>query len=92
MDFETASDMTGEKCNDCGRRYRTVYRIPDNVWSKVAPDKAGLGPHAEHQFGGLLCIDCASDRARSQGIHLYFEASIGDWRDNKSNQIEEVHN
>src|SRR5690606_40463702 len=70
----------GEQCHDCGGFYQTVYRVPDDVWTKIAPDKAALGEHTEHRYGGLLCLPCAVRRAREQGIHLYFDASAGDWR------------
>lgn len=71
-----------ELCETCGRRYETVYRVPNDVWTKIAPRKDDLGPHPEHQYGGLLCPDCAAKAARDKGIELYFEASAGDWADN----------
>lgn len=71
---------SGERCHDCGGFYATVYRVPDDVWAKIAPDKAALGEHEEHRYGGLLCLPCADRRAREKGIRLYFDASVGDWR------------
>src|SRR5690606_7471517 len=73
-------DVAGEQCHDCGGFYQTVYRVPDDVWAKIAPDKAALGEHTEHRYGGLLCLPCADRRAREKGIRLYFDASVGDWR------------
>lgn len=74
------SEWLGELCHDCGRRYRVVYRVPNEVWAAIAPGKASLGAYPEHMLGGLLCVDCADERARERGIYLYFEASAGDWR------------
>lgn len=71
-----------ELCETCGRHYEIVYRVPNDVWTKITPRKDGLGPHPEHQYGGLLCPDCAAKAARDEGIELYFEASTGDWAGN----------
>ncbi|HSH41645.1 MAG TPA: hypothetical protein VK973_05910 [Arenicellales bacterium] len=68
-----------EKCQACGRFYDTVYRVPDDVWAQIAPREDTLGPYAEHQGGGLLCVDCAWTRAREKGITLYFEGTPGWW-------------
>lgn len=69
----------GEKCDACGRRYRAVYRVPNDVWAQIAPKKDELGEYPEHQFGGLLCVDCAWRAANEQGITLYFEGMPGGW-------------
>lgn len=73
----TASDS--EKCASCGRGYRIIYRVPDDIWARIAPDKDSLGDHPEHQGGGLLCPLCADERARELGIRLVFDADV-DWR------------
>lgn len=72
-------DDCGEHCHVCGRGYRYVYRVPDNVWRQIAP----VLQTSDMDLNGLLCIDCAAARAREIGIELYFEGSEGDWYSNK---------
>jgi len=72
----------GQRCQCCNGLYATVYRVPNGVWSKIAPQPETLGMYEEHQFGGLLCIVCADRRAREAGIILYWDSTAGDWRDN----------
>lgn len=69
----------GEKCDSCGRRYQIVYIVPNEVWAKITPRPDQLGEHPEHQLGGLLCPDCASERASEIGITLCFEAGSSAW-------------
>lgn len=73
-----------ETCGICKKQYNTVYRVPNEVWSKIAPNKKELGNYPEHQFGGLLCVDCAFVEAQKIGVTLYFSASVGDWAENKT--------
>lgn len=76
---EVCSDLgPGETCDACGRRYLVIYRVPNDVWSLIAPKQDELGEHLEHQFGGLLCVDCAWTRARELGITLYFAGAARD--------------
>lgn len=77
------SDEGGERCQCCGNLYSTIYRVPNEVWAKIAPQPETLGPHIEHQFGGLLCISCADARAREMGIRLYWDSNADDWLANK---------
>jgi hypothetical protein len=67
----------GDQCDCCGRNYRTVYRVPNDLWAQIAPRPDTLGPHPEHQGGGLLCSECATDAATRYGVNLTFEASEG---------------
>lgn len=62
----------GDICEDCGKEYHEVYSVPNGLWSQIAPDKASLGEHFEHQFGGLLCSSCATVRARELGLRISF--------------------
>jgi len=72
-----------ERCQCCEMMYATVYRVPNDVWAKIAPQPEQLGEYPEHQFGGLLCISCADARARGAGIILYWDSTAGDWRENE---------
>lgn len=73
-------DSGGEKCQRCGKRYLTVYHVPDDVWAKIRPNKHD--PDGD-LYGGLLCPSCADALARNIGIILYWEPSVGDWSQNK---------
>ena len=74
----TPAPADGEKCDDCGRHYSLVYRVPDHVWEKIAPK-----PVEGFKGGGLLCPDCAARRATDFGIVLYFDAAAGWWREDE---------
>jgi len=63
-------------CDNCKRQYSVVYRVPNEIWSKIAPNKETLGKFPEHQYGGLLCPDCASDAAAKAGFRLIFCAEV----------------
>lgn len=54
--------MMGEQCQRCGNFYRTVYRIPDDVWRKITDLNR-------------LCPRCCDWLARHAGISLYWEAN-----------------
>ncbi len=71
------------RCQSCGRTYETIYRVPNEVWTKIAPQPETLGKHIEHQFGGLLCMSCADSRALEAGIVLYWDSNAGDWLANE---------
>jgi len=60
----------GEHCQNCGKSYLTIYRVPDKIWKKITPKK---------EEGGLLCIECADKGARKLGINLYWDACVGKW-------------
>lgn len=71
---EPAGEDGGDTCADCGREYRVVYRVPNEIWAMIAPNKSTLGPYIEHQYGGILCVECAAGRARNLGLRLLFVA------------------
>lgn len=71
-----AQVVDGEKCDCCGKIYHTIYRVDNDIWAKIAPKKGLLGEHPEHQFGGLLCVDCASKEAGAIGITLRFNGQV----------------
>jgi hypothetical protein len=52
----------GERCQRCGRLYRTVYHAPDLLWKRVT-GKTG---------NGLYCPHCFDSMAREQGIELFW--------------------
>jgi len=56
---------SGEVCDICGRRYLTVFQIPDELWLKLMGDP-----------GGNLCLNCCDGLLRRFGISLYWEAAI----------------
>ena len=58
----------GERCQCCGERYLTVYRLPDELWARITPRPESPG-------GGLLCPACADERARELGVLLVWSAS-----------------
>lgn len=68
-----------EICQRCNAEYSYVYRVPNWVWAKIAPNKENLGDYPEHQYGGLLCLPCAHHEAVEQGISLYFDGSAFGW-------------
>lgn len=68
-----------ELCDDCGRSYDIIYRVPDEVWAKIAPK-----PIEGFEEGGLLCPDCASLRAWDHHeIVLRFDGTQGWWSDTR---------
>jgi hypothetical protein len=78
----------GDQCDCCGRNYRTVYRVPNDLWAQIAPRPDTLGPHPEHQGGGLLCSDRAvfltpSRKGTSQMISI---ARIKGWHFDTDNR------
>ena len=60
---------TGELCSVCGKRYLTVFSIPDDVWLKVNGGKEG----------GLICISCVDEIARKLGISLFWKAKENEY-------------
>ena len=66
----------GDICDGCDNAYKSVFRVPDEVWSQIAPKPDSLGEHIEHQYGGLLCLNCADNAARKAGITLVWEARL----------------
>lgn len=62
---QQADRENGEKCDDCGQRYLTVYRVPDWMW-RIVSAKAP---------GGLLCPECCDRRLRAAGHSPYWEAA-----------------
>lgn len=73
-------ETIGEVCDSCGRSYEITYRVPDDIWLKIAPKPEAMGDHPEHALGGLLCPDCAASRAKGLGVNLRFNADT-DWPD-----------
>jgi hypothetical protein len=61
-----------EKCQRCGKRYDTVYTLPDYIWRKISP---------KGSLSGMLCPECADEIAREKGIVLYWTANENDYRD-----------
>ena len=57
-----------EHCQACGKEYLIVYSVPDEVWERITPKK---------DEAGLLCVECANQRAWGVGISLYWSAGIG---------------
>ena len=70
----------GDICDGCDNAYKSVFRVPDEVWSQIAPKPDSLGEHIEHQYGGLLCLNCADNAARKSGITLVWDARLN-WGD-----------
>ena len=60
----------GEKCMNCGLRYSTIYRVPDDIWERITGRSDG---------SGLLCPRCCDALARDKGIILYWEAAEGEY-------------
>lgn len=63
-------EAVGDQCDKCHRRYTAVYNVPNDLWAKIAPKPETLGDYPEHQYGGLLCPDCATDAAKALGVNL----------------------
>ena len=62
-----------EKCYSCGKRYLTVYSVPDEVWEQINPTIT--------RESGFLCIECADKRARDRGIILWWSCGVGKYSD-----------
>jgi len=63
----TGAEPTGcEKCQECGRRYETCYRVPDDTWAQISGRSDG---------SGLLCISCADQLARNAGITIWWRGT-----------------
>ncbi len=52
-----------EHCQDCGKKYNTVYTVPDDVWEKITPEEGE---------DGFLCIECADKRAYNIGVVFFW--------------------
>ncbi len=63
-------EAVGDQCDKCHRRYTAVYNVPNDLWTKIAPKPETLGDYPEHQYGGLLCPDCATNAAKALGVEL----------------------
>lgn len=70
----------GDICDGCATAYRSVFRVPNEVWSQIAPKPDSLAEYIEHQYGGLLCLNCADNAALKAGITLVWEARLN-WGD-----------
>ncbi|MAN77829.1 MAG: hypothetical protein CML24_11700 [Rhizobiales bacterium] len=68
--LSTKPEANGDQCDKCHRRYTAVYSVPNDLWTKIAPKPETLGDYPEHQYGGLLCPDCATDAAKALGVNL----------------------
>jgi len=66
-------NIAGEKCNNCEKRYLTVYRVPDAVWQNIHPKSPA----------GLLCPECCDEIVRNLGSCLYWEAELGQFSTEK---------
>lgn len=52
-----------ERCADCGRPHRVNTILPDDVWTRIAPEQ----PHVPGA-GGVLCLYCIDERCHEAGI------------------------
>lgn len=59
---------SGELCAICGKRYLTVWKAPDVLWTAL------MRPHA-----GLVCPVCFDQLARSNGVSLYWTCTPGEF-------------
>lgn len=66
-----------ETCDVCGFQYEAIYRVPNDVWVKICPQRQI--DYRDAPGGGLLCMECAWKRARDAGVTLYFDAHPGWW-------------
>lgn len=53
------TSIGGEICQNCNRTYKTIYRVPDEIWEEVTGQKEGL-----------LCISCFDQLASVKGFKL----------------------
>jgi len=60
--------LGGERCQDCGKRYRMPWHAPDEVWEKVMGSE-----------GGMLCPECFDRLAACRGYDLYWSCAIGNF-------------
>lgn len=67
-----------DTCDKCQRDYNFIYKVPNDIWKKIAPKPETLGNYDEHLFGGLLCPDCAWMTAKDLGFHLVFTGKVID--------------
>lgn len=66
------SETRYEKCQNCGKRYKTVYRVSDEIWELIKPPFKEKGT-------GLLCLSCAEAIAKLNNVDVYWEGTIGDF-------------
>lgn len=51
-----------ESCKECGKSFRVMWQVKDEIWNKVTGTNDG--------GGGSYCIDCFVKRAEKQGIMI----------------------
>lgn len=51
----------GERCQNCGSIYKTVYHVPNELWKNVTGQK-----------DGLLCLPCFDALAAVNGYALHW--------------------
>lgn len=61
----------GERCQDCGKRYETVYAAPNHIWNEL------VNPHG----AGMLCLPCFETRCSKAGVVLRW---VGEYLGNDS--------
>lgn len=49
-------------CGSCGREYKTVWRVEDELWERV------------HAGYSMLCTSCFQELAELKGIYLHWGA------------------
>lgn len=55
-------DWEYESCIDCGRGFRVLWSVKDELWQKVRG--------VPNDGGGSLCVGCFVERAEKKGIHI----------------------
>ena len=61
-----------EICQNCGKKYLTVWQAPDWLWEKVMGRESGL-----------LCMNCFDEKAREEGFGLYWQCEVGEYPNTK---------
>ena len=51
-----------ESCQECGKCFRVMWHVKDEIWNKVTNTYDG--------GGGSYCVDCFIKKAEKQGIHI----------------------
>ena len=57
----------GERCQNCGKIYKTCWKAPDDIWEKITGGEPGKS------MGGTLCIECFDSLCAANNISLFWD-------------------
>jgi hypothetical protein len=60
----------GERCQNCGKIYKIIWKAPDDLWEKITGGEPGKS------VGGLLCPMCFDSLCAANGISLFWDCRL----------------